>query len=183
MQGLQAIALTLAAICGAIWALYTFNVLRLRQKARVDLEKSEAELRQQAVVDIQLDVSQPVVSGDSALYVSIAVTLKNVGNRNTHLITRSSPVVVSQVVWSAGSTAVGRSYAPGAPLDYVLRVGNTNVFPFLLRVDEPGIYRVVFMVELSHNEIIIAVGEGQKGLPVYWASEAFFVVKPLAHAR
>jgi hypothetical protein len=86
MQGIESAAIAIAVIGGGIWALFTFNALRLRQKARAEIEQIELQLQQQAVIDIHIEATQLVLPEDNAHYVEIVVTLKNSGNRNTHLL-------------------------------------------------------------------------------------------------
>lgn len=191
MQGTQSLALTIAAIGAGIWALFTFNALRLRDKARAEIERINTELRQQAVVDIKVCADQLAIPDDDSLYLNIEVTLKNVGNRNTHLVSLDSPLSVEEMRWSDDSLIVSQSFKLFTALNYVLRVGNRQKFPYIVRVEKPGLYRIRFAVELSSDELKIAKEAGQRGPAVYWTGETivhsriywtgekYFVVKPL----
>jgi hypothetical protein len=189
MQAVRDIATILAVIAGGIWSLFTFNALRIRQKARAEVQELERKLKQQAVVDINIDANQLRLPGDRSLYVEIVVSIKNVGNRNTHLVSKDSPLILTEILWDGnkGNKQVeGEYYTFWGGLDYVLRVGICHKVPCVVRVENPGLYKIVFAVELSPEELDVAAEAGQEEIPspdnqgIYWLEEKFFVVNPIS---
>jgi hypothetical protein len=147
--GIQSIGVTLAVIVGSIWSVYTFSVLRLRKKA-------EAELFEQAVLDITVDAKQEHLPGNQQYYIAAVATVVNKGNRNTFLDFRGTHAFrLSKVEFKDSGEGVGRTLLEmKCEATYLtLRRGASWRFPVLLRVAEKGFYLIEFSARLSEEEV------------------------------
>lgn len=175
MQGLQAAVLAAAAIAAGVWALVSFRWLRVRDKARAEMRDLERRLQEQAVVDTSI-AAFPMSGTMDKNWLVVEVTIKNVGNRNTRLLTKECPLRAVRL-GATGEKEEDLLVADCSPeLDYVLRVGNVIMFPYLVAIPGPGIYRVGHHVHLSASEVRVAEKEGQPPVGTYWGAEKYVVV-------
>jgi hypothetical protein len=143
-QAAQSSAVAIAVIIGGTWTLYTFIRLRTVRRARAELHKLQLESAEQAVVSIDVRVEQMDRYSGPGYVLSGAAVVTNKGNRNTRIdFSAEDSCSITRVDFNGAGQAVDRETF-NVPLDttYYLRSGAMITFPFIARVQSPGVYRV-----------------------------------------
>lgn len=145
------------------------NLIVGREKTEREIRKIDAELKKlefesfrQAVLHLSMKISQVPVPGDGGRYVLGAVEIENKGNRNTRVSwERQEPLAVRRVtITDSGETVYGppMPYKVSAGREqlsmggWIVRVGAREQVPFCIRLDNPGLYQIVFRGNLSVEE-------------------------------
>lgn len=183
-SGIQSIVVSLAVILGGLWTYFTFRTFRQTAKAEAEISVMERQLREQAAFDLDIDVAQESLPGDSAHYASISVRMKNVGNRNARIDFKKSVLSVDRVHFDNK----GKMISSGAKISFkmqsddegvVVRANTSETIPFFVKLPGPGLYLLNFYSQVSPEEMQIAA---QAGVPerarISWNRSRFFVVKP-----
>ena len=97
--GLQSIAIAVGLTVGAIWALFRFNAFKETEKARVELQKLQREIRERGIIKVRLN-PQVIRSRDDR-HIKIDLTIANTGNRTELLDWSTSTVKVALCQWNA----------------------------------------------------------------------------------
>lgn len=168
------LSISLAAIVGGIWALWTFRQLRQKKLAELEERAMLLEIKEQAVVDINLSAKQFMGENDTRRFIHIEVELTNKGNRNTHLYSEEPVIEVFEFDTTKG---ILDKFDNGKGFNYVLRVENKNTFPFLIEVKNSGFYKCRFKVKLSNDEKKVAKESGQNDDELYWLNEQIIEIK------
>ncbi len=187
---LTGIAATVAVAIGGIWTVYTFRVLKLKEKAQTELDLSQKRAQGLSVVDAKLDVEFLEAHSRFECPIRIIATVTNKGSRNTVLAFDDSPLIVEEILLQGGIFPhVMRSYefsypdspecAKGDRVDVLnLRLGASDTFEFLIGLIRPGLYRAKFSTLLSQSEEDVArkagMDFGEGGLQ--WSAERVFHV-------
>lgn len=162
-------AKVLAVLAGGFWTIFLFTSLRQWSKGRIELQKITAELKKleydnfrQAVLQLSMTTRQATIPGRYGRYVLGTVAIENKGNRNTRVSWGDEkPLAVRTVKLKQSGEA---EY--GDPMQYtisaghkdvkysgwIVRVGAREHIPFCIRLDEPGLYQIVFRGSLSVDE-------------------------------
>lgn len=77
-QGIQAILISLAALGGALWALFRFSLTKEQQRSRYELEKLRAEAEKSGGVSCDIKISHQKID-KSRYHVNVEFTLLNHG--------------------------------------------------------------------------------------------------------
>jgi hypothetical protein len=167
--GIQSYILCIAVVVGGIWALFRYK--------EIDKEVFEQQTFQQAQVDINVTPKQEDLD-TGEMYIAATVEIANNGKRNV-LLRFEEPFCVQQV-------EVKEAFSECKPYPYlrVLRAGEKELAPFVVKVPRPGIYLVTFEVPLpdkelaEHNKITREAGlqPAEKG-SVFWVGKAYLNVR------
>lgn len=191
LSGIQSFAVVIAIFVGGVWTLYIFSTLAQVDKARAELEVLEVRLREQAVIDVHIEPSQIAVPGNAGRFVHAVVNIKNIGNRNA-VITFGEYVFTATPIgfdenkkptlgpWTATVVLEVPPYDPDPIVDEgLLRTGASFQLPFIVGVEEPGLYLLGFRVDVSAPELEVyrEYLPEVEGKTVSWSARAFFVVR------
>jgi hypothetical protein len=144
---------------------------------------------QQATLEIHLDAQEIVLSGDEPNHLIGTVCIKNIGNKTTNIEfpTEVPPLSISRINYNPSKKMVDFEALQYYHFsDEKRRVGFVTArverelrFPFMVPVQKPGVYRILFQAEVL-NEDAIRVDENkseQKVVSDVWAEEIFVVVR------
>lgn len=187
---LTAVAAAIAVAIGGIWTVYTFRVLKLKEKAQMELNLIQKRAEGMSVVDVKLNVEFLESQSRFECPIRITALVTNTGSRNTVLAFDDSPLIVQELLLQDGLYPhIMRSYAfphldhPHAtdekPVDVLtLRAGASDTFEFPIGIIRPGLYRASFSVRLSQSEQDVARSSGhifgEEGL--VWSADRVFHV-------
>ncbi len=197
---IQIMVVVLAILIGGSWTLYRFISLNEIGKARTELEKEKADLEKtrkesnlvdppRAVLDVDLSADTMEMKEDLAYFIAITVTMKNKGTRQTVLDFStdpfSTPLSITQVtfndegipVWGTPSS-LKIAVRHGEVDNVSLSPGETISLPFGIKVRNPGIYFLEFMVPQKGKESeehIQAVNGKSSGI-IAWVKGIFINV-------
>jgi hypothetical protein len=183
--GLQSLAVVAATILGACWTYYAFRSLAQEEKAQTELADLKAKVHS-IVIEVRLDAKlHKVANEQQARYISAVATITNKGNSHT-ILKLSEPLTVIP-------TKIGTEVelAPALAKRYpavsskkeneykiyglVMRPGETQRVPFIVKVSGPGTYYLDFLVEVDENDPNIRhVPKEQR--PVFWGEAAYVIV-------
>lgn len=189
--GIQSLVVCVAIVTGGIWTLYTFSSLNLLQKARADLDKTRAELRdtleKQPVVEVTTTCRQ-VRGNRGSYYIAVDVKLVNRGGRSTLIQwARAVPLALRRINTDddekdqeppifAKPLSIGSTPAS----QYAILSGGSVRLPFLVRVHRPGVYYVEFQAEVTAidpkaqtSDKPIVAG----GVPLVWTDATIAIVQ------
>jgi hypothetical protein len=154
-SAIQSIAVVIGLAVTAIWTLYTFNAFALRAKAKAELE----ELKRFPIVEVSMVAAKQTVPNDNNLYIAVDVTVTNKGSTETNIEISESPLAIARVEISGANELSARSeqrvpiyaYTSGLkPLIKIkLRPSLSEVYSFVARVDQPGIYLLTFRIPVE----------------------------------
>lgn len=161
--GIQSWVFSLALLVGGGWTLYTFVTLDLAKRA-------EKELFAQAQVNVDVAARQEFrENGDPCIVATVKVT--NAGGRNVFLDYSEKPFSVARVSFDkAGNSHLGDELPQDRLLwaSRVLRAGETDQYPFLRAVRDPGIYIIQFKVPVPKEEMPEHLKAGGPTGKIYW---------------
>ena len=160
--GIQSWVFSFAVLVGGGWTLYTFVTLDMAKRA-------EKELFAQAQVNVDVSARQEIrENGDPCIVASVKVT--NAGGRNVFLDYSGKPFSVTRVSFDqAGNSYLGDElHQDSLWASRVLRAGETDQYPFLMAVRDPGIYIVQFKVPLPKEEMPEHLKAGGPAGKIYW---------------
>lgn len=152
----QGFAAGTAILVGAIWALFRFWSLREIAQAKVKLEKDYRELKgRQPVVELRMKAEQVVMQDDDSLFITILVSAKNNGANIARLAYEGEPPLgVFSICFSPEGALIfheqQREYVrtardPNKPAyTTIVRPGQVQEIPFLIKVTSPGWYFLAF---------------------------------------
>jgi hypothetical protein len=184
-SGLQNIVVTLAVLVGGIWTLYTFQTLKTREKAKLDLEIAEYR---RAALDIAIkadyvDQSQDPASGKSR-FIAATVTLTNRGVVHADINVSGESLIVQRFenspegprpVERGGFQPLGVQGAGG-----VVRPNATAEYAYLIPVSGPGIYLLSFRAtadERSTTDLKVDVAKPEI-TKVVWSADKIVIAAP-----
>ncbi len=155
----QSSAVAIAVVIGGTWTLYTFIRLGTIRKAQAELRKLQLESAEQAVVSIDVNVEQMGRYFGTGYVLSGAAVVSNKGNRNTLIdFSAEHSCTVTKVDFNdVGQANDGETFNVPYHMTYYLRSGVTITFPFIARVQTPGVYRVNVKSPLYSPEAAQAV--------------------------
>ncbi|MBU1701424.1 MAG: hypothetical protein KJ970_13805 [Candidatus Eisenbacteria bacterium] len=90
---IQSIVLSLAVAGGAIWGYYEFSVSR----ADHDYELNDRKVREQAVINVSLEIDQAIVAEAGCRQIVVRATVENRGTRNIPLELGRTPFAIAQL--------------------------------------------------------------------------------------
>jgi hypothetical protein len=160
--GIQSWIISIAVLVGGGWTLYTFVALEMTKRA-------EKELFGQAQVNIKIAAKQEEIESGEPCVVAI-VELTNAGGRNVFLDYSEKPFVVKRVSFDQAGNSYPREVLrqPNISASRVLRAGETVQYPFLVLVQDPGMYIVQFEVPLPRAEMEEHLKRGGPEGKIYW---------------
>ncbi len=200
MSGIESILVSLAILLGGIWGLISFRSLRETafRRAQIghldaELRKTEEEIRQielsnrkQAVLAISIHTTQVSLPDDTQRYISVVVSIENLGSRNARLPTSRSPFTVRAVQVDDGDALsftqeqpyqVRRASDPRyPPPNIIVRAGGIERIPFFCKVGLPGLYLLTFHVSMTKEEQEVAEQEGFS-FAGSWVAKEYIIVK------
>lgn len=154
----QGFATGLAVLVGAIWAVFRFWSLREMAQAKVKLEKELRELKErQPIIDLTMKAEQVAAQNGDSFFITAQVTAKNNGTKIARLAYEGDPPlgVFSIEFPSDGSTIFKEKLREGVRLAFnpnnfakttIIRPGQIQEIPFLVKVSSPGWYLLAFRV-------------------------------------
>jgi hypothetical protein len=161
--GIQSWIISIAVLVGGGWTLYTFVVLEATKRA-------EKELFTQAQVNIKVHARQEALeSGEPCMVAIVEVT--NTGGRNVFLDYSEKPLVVKRVSFDQAGHSSSREVLRQPNISAasrVLRAGESVQYPFLILIQEPGMYIVQFEVPLPKAEMDEHRKPGGPAGKIYW---------------
>jgi hypothetical protein len=158
-SGFQNIVITIAVVVGGMWTLFTFQALKTREKAKLDLEIAQYR---RAALDViikaeYVDQSESAPHPQSHFIVA-TVQLVNRGTVHTEVNVNSEPLIVQRFEDSAQGP---RPVEHGAfqPLGdqgtgSVIRPNSTAEYTYLIPVSGPGIYLLSFRATADERSTI-----------------------------
>ena len=113
-----------------------------------------------------------LTNGDSCIVATVKLT--NTGGRNVYLEYGSEPFSVTKISFAQGGQSTFDERVSQGLLwgSRVLRVGETDQYPLVMLVRDPGMYLVEFKVPLPEREIEEHIKAGgpppSKAQMIYW---------------
>jgi hypothetical protein len=182
--GLQSVAIIVVAIVGGIWTFYVFHIFAQKEKAQSELEDLKRKL-QLIVIEVQLEAKQHRIANDKNRYIQVRADLANKGNLRTTLLLSDSLTLMRAKIGKEieldpdslrkFSVVSSRKENNFRAYGLVMRAGETQRIPFLLKVDDPGIYYLDFLVPVDENDPSIAHFP-KEHRPVFWGSSTYVAV-------
>ena len=142
--------------------MWTFRVLQIEERAK-------KELFAQAQVNVDVAATEEVLAnGNSCIVATVKVT--NAGGRNVFLDYESKPLSVRRISFGQRGES---QFGGDVPQDIlwgsrVLRVGETDQYPLVMMIRDPGMYLVEFKVPLPKSEIPEHELAGGPSGMIYW---------------
>jgi len=163
---LQSFAIGLGVLSGGVWTLYTFRSFHTSLRSRAELLKIERELKEQAVVTVDVDAAQAALPDDPRRFIQVSARLENHGNRNLRLDFGHDVLRVARVdtdeaqglaatsVICSPAKAVDADSGTLYDLEYtVVRAGQRRSHPFWVCVPDPGLYLIEFRALLTGQDL------------------------------
>lgn len=158
-SAIESIVIALGVLIGGGWALFRFRALKDVAKARAELEKATRELREHGNLTIEMRASQFEIETDSKRFISISLTITNVGNRTEVIRWADSKISGARVTCSneneieLGAAIQSRQRSLymnilGSTID----PGNSEIQAFLIPIDDPGLYFLEAYISGSPEE-------------------------------
>lgn len=191
-SAIQSFVVAIGLIAGGIWTIITFKVFALRDKAEAELQRYEREiehydqkLEQSPVVEVSMQATKLTVPNDSHQYIVVDVTVANKGNKAANINLDKPPLTIARVEISNDNIPLicSESQIRIYYVDYVdttvksliklkLRPGLSEVYSFIGRVDQPGVYLLTFQLPVPSDDKDI------KFTPIapWWGTSRFLVV-------
>ena len=185
----QGFATGVAVLVGAIWAVFRFWSLREIAQAKVKLEKEFRELKErQPIIDLTMKAEQAAVQNGDSYFVTATVTAKNNGSKIARLAYEGDPPlgVFSIEFPSDGPpifTEQQREHVRLAsnPTKFakttIVRPGQIQEIPFLVKVASPGWYLIAFRAIQSKGdrELLLEAGVPENRI-VSWTAKQYVQV-------
>jgi len=170
-SGMQSWIVSVAVLVGGGWTFYTFVALDMAKRA-------EKELFAQAQVNIKIAAREEDLGNGRSCVVAI-VEVANAGGRNVFLDYSEKPFSVRRVSFDqAGNSHFGEElFQPNLWGSRVLRGGETDQYPFLVSVRDPGMYIVQFRVPLPQREMEEHLRAGGPPGKIYWQGSSVVNVR------
>lgn len=160
----QGFAAGAAVLVGAIWAVFRFWSLREIAQAKVKLEKEFLELKErQPIIDLTMKAEQAATQEGNSFFVVAQVTAKNNGTNIARLAYEGEPPLgVFSIEFPSGGPPIfheqQREHVRSAnnPSKFakttIVRPGQVQEIPFLLKVPSPGWYFLAFRAVQSARD-------------------------------
>lgn len=160
----QGFAAGAAVLVGAIWALFRFWSLREIAQAKLKLEKDYRELKErQPVINLTMKAEQVCMQGGNSFFITALVTAKNNGTNIARIAYEDDPPlgVFSTVFPPDGPPTFQeqlREHVRSAknPNNFakttIIRPGQVQEIPFLIKVPSPGWYFLAFRAVQSARD-------------------------------
>lgn len=185
----QGFATGIAVLVGSIWAVFRFWSLREIAQAKVKLEKDQRELNErQPIIDLTMKAEQAVVQNGDSYFITAQVTAKNNGSKIARLVYEDDPPLRVFLI----------DFLPnGQPLfleqqrehvrlasnptkfakTTIVRPGQTQEIPFLVKIASPGWYLLAFRVVQSEkdSELLRESGVSEDRI-VSWTAKKYIQV-------
>lgn len=186
--GLESLIIAAGVVIGGLWARFQFRALKSMELANANLAQEIKRLREAGTLTITINVSQLPVA-DSPLYFILAeIVLANTGNRSESIDWSQSTVVATRILTdSQGVLAWGPQYVHTVDtngLDMsssVIRPGQAKTVPFILPVQQPGLYSIRLQAKGSPQEEQLSKQEDSSqpssATAYFWHSTKIFVVE------
>jgi hypothetical protein len=146
-DAIQSIVIAAGILIGGAWALFRFRALKDLEKATAELEKAKRDLAERGNLKIELKPTQFHVEGDPKLFVTVELTLTNVGNRTEVIRWADSRVSVAHLICSAsgeiqkGPAIESRLRSVYEPIvASTIDPGTSSTYAFLFPLEVPGLY-------------------------------------------
>jgi hypothetical protein len=148
----QSFAVAIAVIIGGSWTLYTFVRLGFIQKAKAELAKLQLESSTQAIVSIDVNIKQTDRYSSEGYVLLGKAVISNKGNRNTlvDFSAADSCAIINIHFNEWGQEVSGATVNIPYAFCYYLRAG---AFPFIVKVKEPGVYKIRVKSPLHPHEL------------------------------
>jgi len=187
----QSIVISLAVVVGGGWTLYTFTKLRTIEKAQAELNQATF---QRPVLNVQVAgtvLDQATVTalrkgGAFKPYVvQVVVTITNQGNLLEALDLTADSLFLTQLQSSSGGTVfimqggafrVAGGYEPSIA---VVRPGNTITLPYLVDMENPGVYLLEFRAPVASSTSKAAIKDAAISKPTeaaVWTAQTFVLI-------
>jgi hypothetical protein len=147
---LQSLAVTLAILIGGLWALFRFRVLRELDKARIELQRLNAEIERKLSLTLSLDVQVAIVDETaSECYLIVNVVFHNAGTHVevidwTKSELRTGRVIEFDPTPILGEWQVARAVTYAERTSSTLEPSEKRLFPFVARVNRGNVYYLEF---------------------------------------
>lgn len=159
---IQKLSVSIAVVIGGIWTLFTFKALNLKKKAEAELRELEHKLSFEAKLNI--DIVSDYVKLNSHFILKIMVKIQNVGTRDTiiYYVNDRKPLSIVKITDEQNSFQLllnnkgdikPKEVMVGVPYDRklktyskgsIIRPGETVKLPFIAKLQESGVYFLVF---------------------------------------
>ena len=166
--GTQSLLIAIAALAGGLWAVYRFRSLRESSRAQTELLVKERELRQVALLNVELEVTVTGAIGDIGKCALIKVVVTNPGNHPEVIDWTKSDFLLHQVVHEApgrirfDDTDSNILNSPDKLHKSSIRPSERVAFAFAVSLS-PGLYRaeLAFTAIASRAELEVIHAEGR----------------------
>ena len=167
--GVQSMIVSFGLVLGGAWTILTFNSLGTLKKERAELEKIQRELRESAVLKINVNASVNKVCSSKNVYIEMLAEIENLGNKITTLEFNRPPFTVSKLI-EKGDQLFDTGEVIHVPiLDAVMQTTGVCLYPndkaeyvSMCELEESGAYLVQFSAEVHEEDIAYASGQGAK---------------------
>jgi len=185
----QGFATGAAIIFGALWALFRFWSLREIKQAKLRIKKEQRELQEQPIINLTMTTKQVSVEGDDGLYISVSVIAKNSGTQIARMAYEGHPAIgVFLIEYSIdGEPTFHKKQAlhvrlASDPNEFakttIVRPGQTQEIPFLIKLTSPGLYFISFRAVLSEHDRKLLLEAGvPKHRIVSWTAKQYLSVQ------
>jgi len=189
--GFQSIAIGVAVLVGGIWAAYVFRAELRLEHARLTAEsmelKNREDTRKAEVVrfDTEPQIEQVASDMGSMRYLSVLVTISNPCSKEIWLNLEGEPVTATKVTLAkSGEKLYGPTFAASAerigPDGHRVKLstlyvnpGDKESLPFLLVVDQPGLYLIGYSSHSGIGKVSDLVGGATKS----WGAAKYVQVR------
>ncbi|MCZ6690092.1 MAG: hypothetical protein O7H41_10845 [Planctomycetota bacterium] len=186
-SGIESAAVVLALFAAGTWAYFRFRAFGEAEKAKADLNALKRSLREQSVVNIDLEASRLACSDDLGRWLLVRVTLKNEGNRLEILAPHAERLEVRRVN-RRDSEAPSLGDALSGTLSDSNPLHGHSILPaesishcFLVPLAENGIYLVSYDAKMSPIEGAKVAREHQEAGhgagAQFWGSNTYVAVE------
>ena len=187
-DGLQSIAIVVAAMLGGGWALFQFFTLNAREVAKLELQKKKRELLERGVLLIDLHCES--FEFDESYFLHVRVVLRNVGN-GPEFVDWSKAIMGAtrfEKVDETRPTNTGEVlkafHGASGPVSHMrLLPAFTTSESFLIGIPKAGVYYLEFFVPASNATTLDTVKDltrrGSQMEPeesIIWRADTFIAV-------
>jgi hypothetical protein len=192
-QGIQSLAVAAAVVAGGIWAIYRFWSLRELDKAKVELERLRKTMTERGTLNISVTARSLSRPNGDGYYIELMASLSNVGNRTEVLNWSDGGVYTAPVEGQAKGNVIFGDWIEtnlvglrGVRISSALAPAETRIYPFIIPIDNPGLYYVAFAVVGTPEEMEQAMKEHdkvskEKPGDIRWFAETYVVVESIEH--
>ena len=190
----QGFATGLAILTGAIWAVFRFWSLREIAQAKLKLEKETREIKErQPVIDLTMKVEQPAEQNGDCFFLIAQVLAKNNGTKTARLAYEGkTPLGVFSIQFQPDGQPIFQEQQrehvrlASNPTKFasttIVRPGQVQEIPFLIKVSTPGWYFLAFRaVQSSEDRALLKEAGVPDSRIVSWTAKRYVQVSQHNH--